>query len=107
MNKYAPGPYHVGNLALVNLGVIEIGDKKHGRRQAILDSRDYTGRMEQFFANAQLFAAAPELLEGLENAIKWIKYLRGSNNFDDFVDKSKLNHLERIVQKAQSNWKIN
>ncbi len=106
MNKYTQGPYHVGNLALVNLGVIEIGDKEHGRRQAILDSRDYVGRIEQFFANAQLFAAAPELLEGLEKAIAWIKSLPSSNNFDNFVDKSKLNHLERIVQKAQSNWKI-
>lgn len=69
--KISDGPFHVG-MQTLHLGYVEIGDK-HARRIAMVDSRDYTGRMEELFANANLFAASWGMLDVLKGTLKVLK----------------------------------
>lgn len=73
--EITPGPYHVG-LGAISLGVIEIGDDKNARRLCTLDGRDYIGRHAEMFGNANLFAAAPEMLDVLKKGLDegWFIY---------------------------------
>jgi len=64
-NKFSPGPWRLVNHA---------GDHSQG---IVSDERDYDIALvynryeEEYQANADLMAAAPELLEALENLVRW------------------------------------
>jgi len=95
--------WHVGMLA-INTGVIEIGDT-NGRRIATLNGMDYIGHTKELMANAQLIAAAPELLENLKTALIFSKALRNlaRRNYCLWTesDENDLNKIEELIKKSE------
>jgi len=95
MNAHTPGPWHIGKLALIGLGLIEIGDNKHTKRQVILDCRDYSDRMDEFFANARLIAASPELFEVLKKILEY--HERGVKRNTPILSNYYLNLIKQVI----------
>lgn len=72
MSKHTPGPWEMHG-EFSGRDIVQI-ETKHG--YSVADVRNYN-RSEQNKANAKLIAAAPDLLEALQNLIGEVKDIRG------------------------------
>ena len=77
--KFTPGPWHVQHPT--ELGPIKITAVNKVHPIALLFTRPY--RPEEEKANAQLMAAAPELLDALTNLLDWAENQCGLSGNDE------------------------
>ena len=99
MTKHTQGPWGLSDDGFVVFGPAPDG---WGIAQILLYDRKTPGGIdkEEQKANAKLIVAAPELLEALETAVRWLRRLeteyKGCLN-EDAIDK----HLMKAVVKAK------
>lgn len=92
MNKFTPGPWFVDHKSPF---LVRAGDDIDGRHIAHIGPANYTPRFDVDEPNAKLIAAAPELLEALEE----LKCELILSDVDmDYIE----SHFRKALNKAQS-----
>lgn len=97
--KYTPGPWEIHGANYHNEILIGQEGRKHSSGKVVHVGWDICGyESEEWKANAKLIASAPEMLEALESAVKFIRNCPELN--DDERKPKGLEHWESIIKKA-------
>ena len=106
--QHTPGPWAYRPQEYDDWGIVRIADRDENGFQRVICQANYVASPEALMqhrvdgtdpaeANARLIAAAPELLEALEDAVEIIDDQLGG----DFPDS--LRHFKAVIAKARGN----
>lgn len=100
MLKHSPGPWRVEEID-DEFGIFKILPKGSMLVNAHVFSGEEHGHTAQERADADLIAAAPELLEALKVAAKLIPQARFWSCDDDYEPRAELRQIEAAIAKAE------